>query len=288
MTIEHSCQVQVVYSRNYLIDIHLIKNQVEVFVIVMFGGYSVEGNRLILVMKSKGAYGDRIELAIDAQLVFATLVKSPFVPLEIDSGVLHPDHRLPTLIDGVVELDGIVILGVLAPLEFRLEEKGIVHGGIQYIQIRYLIVRILDGRHLDERPIDRVLLVILKIDPTKRIIRDIDIRRTEIELEIMVIAHQFPSDKGIRSQRKLREEYLNDFVIYLEIKGEVLSLHDLERLIVLKPISQGIDQDLPYFGKFKFALHLTRNNIRGLQGNGSKAGGILLYIDSKVGKVIRL
>ena len=64
----------------------------------MLGGHPVEGNRLILVMEGKGTYGDRIELAIDAQLVFATLIKSPFVPLEIDCGVLHPDHRLPTLL----------------------------------------------------------------------------------------------------------------------------------------------------------------------------------------------
>ena len=49
----------------------------EVFVIVMLGGHPVEGNRLILVMESKGAYGDRIEFAIDAQLVFRYAGQKP-------------------------------------------------------------------------------------------------------------------------------------------------------------------------------------------------------------------
>ena len=104
----------------------------------------------------------------------------------------------------------------------------------------------------------------------------------------MGVPDEFSSNNRIRGERKLWEEDFYDFVVDLNIKSQVLPLHNWKGLIVLEPISQGIDQDLPYFGKFKFALHLTRNNIRGLQSNGSKAGGILLYIDSKVGKVIRL
>ena len=72
----------------------------------------------------------------------------------------------------------------------------------------------------------------------------------------MGVPDEFSSNNRIRGKGKLWEEDFYDFVVDLNIKSQVLPLHNWKGLIVLEPISQGIDSHLPYLSKLKFSLYL--------------------------------
>ena len=66
----------------------------------------------------------------------------------------------------MIELDCIVIFGVLPSLELCLEEERITHRSIQYIKLRYPIEGVLNTGYLDKRTKFGVFLIIFEIDPT--------------------------------------------------------------------------------------------------------------------------
>ena len=138
----------------------------EVFVIVLPGEFSVEGDGLLLISQSNRAYLDRVHTMANEHFVLPLGINMPFIPLEEEGRGLDSYLGFSFLVDRMIELDCIVIFGVLPSLELRLEEERITHRSIQYIKLRYPIERVLNTGYLDKRTKFGVFLIIFEIDPT--------------------------------------------------------------------------------------------------------------------------
>ena len=65
---------------------------------------------------------DRIHLAVENNLRLSLISYMPFVILEKYRRRQHPYFRLSLLVNRMIEVQRVIILGVLSSLELRLEE----------------------------------------------------------------------------------------------------------------------------------------------------------------------